>query len=57
MTEQHKCPECGKPMSLVRVLPPIDDDPPLGAFYCSPCQFADTVPILPEHQAPALVPF
>jgi len=41
------CPECQKPMSLVRVLPALDDLPRLGAFYCKPCQFAATEPVLP----------
>jgi hypothetical protein len=44
MTERA-CPECGKPMTLVRVLPPLDDHPRLGAFYCKPCEFADTIPL------------
>ena len=42
---EHNCPECDKPMALVRVLPPLDHLPPLGAFYCRPCDFADTVPV------------
>ena len=41
---EHKCPECSKPMILVRVIRVLDDSPPLGAFYCRPCEFADTVP-------------
>lgn len=53
---QHPCPACGKPMALVRVLPPLDDHPRLGAFYCRPCEFADTIPVLPEAHAPALAP-
>ena len=32
-------------MTLVRVLPPLDDHPRLGAFYCKPCEFADTIPL------------
>lgn len=41
-------------MLLVRVLPPLDHMPPLGAFYCRPCEFADTVPVAAD--APPLVP-
>jgi hypothetical protein len=37
------CPECQSPMILVRILPALNDQAPLGAFYCSPCQFASTV--------------
>lgn len=55
MTEHH-CPECGKPMALVRVLPPLDDHPRLGAFYCRPCEFADTIPVYPDHLAPSVAP-
>ena len=43
-------------MALVRVLPPLDDHPRLGAFYCRPCDLADTVPVYPEHQEPSLAP-
>ena len=50
---EHNCPECGQPMFLVRVLPQLDDLPALGAFYCSPCDFADTVPVILESEPPA----
>ena len=53
---EHHCPECGKNMSLVRVLPPLDNLPSLGAFYCRPCEFADTVPVIAESDAPSLAP-
>jgi hypothetical protein len=53
---EHHCPECGKPMTLVRVLPALDDNPRLGAFYCRPCEFADTIPVFTENQVPALAP-
>jgi hypothetical protein len=43
-------------MALVRVLPPLDHHPSLGAFYCRPCEFADTIPVFPEHETPALSP-
>jgi len=49
---EHHCPECGKPMTLVRVLPALDDNPRLGAFYCRPCEFADTIPVFTENQVP-----
>jgi hypothetical protein len=52
----HRCPECGKPMTPVRVLPRLDDLPSLGAFYCRPCEFADTVPVIPDSEAPSLAP-
>ena len=41
----HKCPECGRAMALVRVLPALHDMPTLAAFYCRPCEFADTIPV------------
>ena len=53
---EHYCPECDKPMTLVRLLPPLENLPSLGAFYCRPCEFADTVPVYPKHQAPTLAP-
>ncbi len=53
---EHHCPECGKPMTLVRLLPPLDNLPSLGAFYCRPCEFADTVPVIPDSEAPSLAP-
>jgi hypothetical protein len=37
------CPECQHPMTLVRVLPSLDRQPPLAGFYCQPCHFASTV--------------
>ena len=49
---EHKCPECGHPMFLVRVLRGIDELPPLGAFYCRPCAYADTVPVTLEKRQP-----
>ena len=53
---KHNCPECGKPMTLVQVLPPLHQQPRLGAFYCRPCEFADSIPVVPENEAPALSP-
>ena len=50
---EHKCPECGFPMSLVRVLRGLDELPPLGAFYCRPCDMADTVPVTLEEPQPS----
>jgi len=32
-------------MELVRVLPPLDDEPRLSAFCCGDCNLARTVPI------------
>ena len=54
----HRCTECGRPMVLVRVLPSPNSRSPLGAFYCRPCGFADTValddePMLTPVAAPA----
>ncbi len=43
-------------MALVRLLQPLDNMPNLAAFYCRPCEFADTIPVLLEGQAPALAP-
>jgi hypothetical protein len=43
-------------MALVQLLPPLDNLPTLGAFYCRPCEFADTVPVIPDSEAPALAP-
>ena len=37
------CPECQHPMTLVRVLPAVDRQPPLAGFYCQPCHFASTI--------------
>ena len=37
------CPECQNPMTLVRVLPALDGQPPLAGFYCQPCHFASTI--------------
>ena len=37
------CPECQNPMTLVRVLPASDPQPPLAGFYCRPCHFASTI--------------
>ena len=45
-TKEHVCPECGRPMTLIRVLPKLDDHPPLGAYLCEPCELAETVPML-----------
>jgi len=33
-------------MTLIRVLPKLDDHPPLGAYLCEPCELAETVPML-----------
>jgi hypothetical protein len=49
---ENKCPECGHPMALVRVLPALSEQPPLGAFFCRPCGMADTVPITFEDNQP-----
>jgi len=40
-----RCSKCKRPMELVRVLPPLDDEPRLAAFYCGECNIARTVPI------------
>jgi predicted RNA-binding Zn-ribbon protein involved in translation (DUF1610 family) len=44
MTERA-CPECGKPMTVVRVLRPQEDRPRFATFYCKPCEFVDTIPL------------
>ena len=42
-TPPPPCPECQHPMVLDRILNAIGERPQLGAYFCEPCQFAETV--------------
>lgn len=41
----HLCPECQHSMTLIRTLEKAGPQPKLAAFFCQPCQLADTVPL------------
>ncbi len=36
------CPDCGKPMKLVKTIPRLGGLPEIVVFYCSRCKQAQT---------------
>jgi hypothetical protein len=40
--EPTLCPHCRQPMKLVHTIPPLEGFSEISAFYCRPCQHAET---------------